>query len=255
MANARLDRIRRLGRALIERAVAMQYVERSIAIGGQAFAALIPALIVVGSLVTKDDATGAEIVNRFDLEGAAAASVREAFAPTVGAGDALSISGAVLLVFSALSAARTLQRLYEHTYDLPSLGLKATPSAIAWVLMFAASFVIPSALGVGAADDRATVVAIAVGTCIWLLTPYLLLARRLRFRTLLPGALITATAMLAYTSTSTLWLADSVESSAEQFGTLGVAFSLLTWLTGAGFVIAGGALLAGALREVSDRRR
>lgn len=239
-------------RMLLERAVALQYVERSIALGGQAFAAMIPLLIVVGSIVASDEATGDAIVKRFDLDGNAADSVRAAFVPAAAAGGALSFTSGLLLLFSALSFARTLQRLYEQTYGLPPLGLRATPSALLWIAMFGASFVVPTALGVGAGDDRAVVTAVAVNTVIWLLTPYLLLARRAGPRVLLPGALLTASAILLYTSTSTLWFPDSVASSADRFGTLGVAFSMLTWLTGAGFVVAGAATVAGTLLALRD---
>jgi hypothetical protein len=52
------------------------------------------------------------------------------------------------VVFSALSFARALQRLYEAAFRLPSLGgVRGTPSAVLWVAL------IPAALTVGQVID------------------------------------------------------------------------------------------------------
>jgi membrane protein len=53
--------------------------------------------------------------------------------------------------------------------------------------------------------------------------------------------------MTALSVGSVIWMPRTVSSSAEQFGAIGVAFSLLTWLVGGGLVLvvatAGGAVI------------
>jgi membrane protein len=91
------------------------------------------------------------------------------------------------------------------------------------------------------------VASIALSGVLWLVTPYVLLARRVPWRRLGPMALLTAAGMTGLTVCSALWMPYTVTSSAAQFGMIGVAFALLTWLVGFGLVLvtaaAGGAII------------
>jgi membrane protein len=88
---------------------------------------------------------------------------------------------------------------------------------------------------------------LALAAGLWLTTPYVLLARRIAWRRLVPTALLTAVGMTALEICSAIWMPHTVATSAEQFGTIGVAFALLGWLVGAGLVLvvaaAGGAII------------
>ena len=82
-----------------------------------------------------------------------------------------------------------------------------------------------------------TVLALMLAAAAWTATPYVLLGRRLHWRLLLPGGLLTAAAMSALAVASIVYMPHSVGSSASRYGVIGVAFALLSWLVGCGFVL------------------
>jgi membrane protein len=63
--------------------------------------------------------------------------------------------------------------------------------------------------------------------------------------------------MTGLTLASAIWMPHSVAVSAEQFGTIGIAFALLSWLVGAGMVLvvaaAGGAVIDTRMRGRANR--
>jgi membrane protein len=91
---------------------------------------------------------------------------------------------------------------------------------------------------------------------LWLGTPYILLARRVPWRRLMPTACITGIGMTALALSTAVWMPRTVAASSQQFGVIGVAFALLSWLVAAGVVLvlsaAGGVVIDERLRA---RRR
>jgi membrane protein len=82
-----------------------------------------------------------------------------------------------------------------------------------------------------------------------------LLARRLSWRALLPGALLATAGMTVFGYFSAVYLPHSVSSSASKFGAIGIAFALLSWLVLAGFVLVGAAAGGAVAREWLEARR
>jgi uncharacterized BrkB/YihY/UPF0761 family membrane protein len=123
------------GQRCFARFVSMDGFDRAMALAAQAFTALFPLLIVVAAAAESGDSKslGAQVVARFNLTGAAADSVRPTF-PTVGTiTDGITAIGAVILVISALSFARALQRLYERAWLLEARGVRDTPWSLLWL--------------------------------------------------------------------------------------------------------------------------
>jgi hypothetical protein len=116
-------------RLWLERLVAVQAVDRGVALGAQAFSALFPLLIVYSAVVPLTDAKdfAQRIIDRLKLSGDAAQSVRDAVAPPSTVTHGITVLGFVLVVISALSLARALQRLYELSFELPRVVVRGTP--------------------------------------------------------------------------------------------------------------------------------
>jgi membrane protein len=252
---ARLLRVpARLLRAWLERLAALQAVDRGVALGALAFSALFPLLIVYSSVVPLADAHrfAQEIVRRLKLSGAAAQSVSEVFAPSSTVAHSLTVLGFVLVMASALSLARALQRLYELAYALPAAGIRGTPWHLLWIALIPVYISVRPLVADLANGWWHVAGSLLVGVVAWLLTPYVLLGRRLGWRRLLPGAALTALGMTTLGGFSLVYLPHSIDSSARQFGTIGVAFALLSWFVLAGFVLvgsaAGGAALSAELK-------
>lgn len=251
----------RLAGSWVSRFLAVQGFDRAVAIGAQAFTAIFPLLVVVTAIHGDGkQPLGEEIVDILDLEGFAADTTVQAFAPIGGADVSETSAGGLLLLVSVLSLSRAVQRVYERSHGLRPLGLKSTGYGLLWMLVMITGL----AIGQLAYDSSVTVVRVtgvlSIGTVIALLTPYLLLMRRLAWRRLLTTAVMTAGGVLVFASLSSTWMSRTVEEWAARFGIIGVAFALLGWLTSAGFLLVvaatGGAVLdeqGGDPDKIADR--
>jgi membrane protein len=236
------------------RFVGVQGVDRSMAIGAQAYTALFPLLIVYGALLPRDRNFADTLIKRFDLSGTSAATVRQAFASTGTVEASLTVIGIVLLIYSALSFTRGLQRLYEGSFGLPTLGVRNTRFALLWlVVMCASAGVRPLVLGIvnGLAD---TILSLTLSGVVWLLTPYLLLGRRVRWQHLAPVAVLSTIGMTGVGIWSVLWMPQAIATSSRQFGVIGVGFALLTWLVAIGGVLVAAATGGATIADRWERR-
>jgi membrane protein len=234
--------------AWLERLVAVQAADRAVAIGAQAFGALIPLLIVYSSVVpvvdSRDFATS--FIERMGLKGSAAQTMRDVLIPPTGVASGVTAISFVLVVVSALALARAMQRLYEVSYELPASGFRGTPWHLLWIAMIPVYLTLRPLLSDLAGGWWHIAGSLLLGAGAWLATPYILLGRRLRWPQLIPGAAFTSLGMTALGGASLIYLPHSVSSSARHYGAIGVAFSLLSWLVLAGFVLVGTAT-AGAV--------
>ena len=78
---------------------------------------------------------------------------------------------------------------------------------------------------------------------LWLLTPYLLLDGRVPWRRLVPQAGLCAVGVTILGVGCAIYVPRAMSSSAAEFGAIGVAFTLLSVLWAAGFVIVGAAAI------------
>jgi len=190
------------------------------------------------------------LIDRLELDGAAAASVRQAFAPVGAVQSGITALSVALLLFSGLSFTRGLQRLYEGAFSLPTRGMRNTKWGIVWLIVVTLLLSLrPRVLG-GLDGRLETIVSLFISGALWLITPYLLLGRRLHWLRLLPVAVLSVIGMTGVGIWSVLWMPHTIASSADQFGVIGIGFALLTW-----FVAVAGVLVVAATggAMVSDR--
>jgi membrane protein len=225
------------GRGLLRRLVSLEVIDRSLVVGAQAFSALIPLLVVVAGIGAGGGQSFADhLIDRFDLEGDTAEAVRESFGGTTG-GSGLTALGIVIVFFSALSFTRAMQRTFELTWGLPKRGMRGTGWGIAWLCAFAAYLTIfPVARGIFHGAPY-SIISLAGSAGLWLATPYLLLARRVPWQRLIPQALLTAAGMTILSAGLLIYAPRALQTSSEQFGAIGVAFTMLTILWAGGFVL------------------
>jgi membrane protein len=228
--------------AWLEGLAKLQIVDRGVGLGAQAFTALIPLLIVYGALAPAGDAhsAGEQLISSFKLSGSAAAGVRQAVAPPQTVASELTILGFALLIGSTLSFARTLQRMYETAYDLPAMGIRGTPWHLLWIALIPIYITLrPLVESIAGGPWWHLPGSLLLGVVAWLATPYLLMARRVSWRALVPIALFTAIGMTVLEVVSLVYLPHSISYSASRYGTIGIAFALLSWLVAAGFMLVG----------------
>ena len=231
-----IDAMLSLAREWIRRFVEVQGIDRAMSIGAYAYSALIPLLVVYSSLLPRGQnrSFSDSIIARFDLHGSAAESVKAAFAPSGTVQSSVSALGVFLLIVSALSFSRALQRLYELAFGLPTLGMRNTKWGLLWLLVITlAAGVRPLILG-GLGGTLETIVSLLLADALWLITPHLLLGRRVGWLKLLPASILSTLGMSAVAVWSVIWLPHTISASASQYGLIGIGFALLTYL----FVVA-----------------
>ena len=245
-------------RSWIERFVDVQGVDRAMSLAALSFSALIPLLVVYTAVLPRreEEDFADEVIERFELEGNDAESVNAAFASSTTVESGLSGIGFLLLIVSALSFTRGLQRVYEASYGLETLGWKGTRAGVTWLLAFVVFLTIrPLVAEPLEGETGALVVSVALGAVLWTMTPYLLLGRRVHWRPLLPGALLAAVGNTGLAVSTAIWLPETIEASADQYGAVGVSFGLLSWLVAASFVIVVSATGGAVVRDLIERAR
>lgn len=243
----------RFARDWVARFLAVQGIDRAMSLAAYGYSALIPLLIVYASLSPSGETFADAIIDRFDLDRTSAQAVQQAFAPTGGVGGSVTALGIVLLVISALSFTRSVQRLYEGVFGMRTLGFRNTQWALLWLAALWA-FVIIRPILLGALPGvLETIGSLAISALLWLMTPYLLLGRRLRWTRLAPAAVLSTIGMTGVGIWSVIWMPHVLGTSAAQFGIIGIGFALLTWLVAAAVVLviaaSGGALISDRIIE------
>jgi membrane protein len=242
-----------IGRRSLARFIELEGFDRSMALAGQAFATLLPLMIVFGAVAQgSTDEVADDLIERFDVSGSAADAIREAVAQPPD--SSLGLIGAVLLVISALSFTRAMQRLYVRAWRLEGLGVRGNLWGLLWLMVFVAFWSLqPAVVGVfGGA--LALVVSLSLSTLLWLWTPWLLVAKRIHWRRLLPQAFLSAVGLAAVAVGGAVYLPRAVASASSQFGVLGVAFTLLSLLFAVSFVLVVTAALGATLVEPRSTR-
>jgi len=239
-----------LFRDWLERFVAVQGIDRAMAIAAQSYSAFLPLLIVYASLLPRgENQDFADVlVNRFELTGSSAESVRLAFAPSGAVESGVTALGLLLLIVSTLSFTRGLQRLYERAFDLPTLGIRNTLRALLWLAVVGAFAALRPVVVAPLGGWVLVVATLALSVTLWSVTPYLLLGRRVRWVRLLPMAGLTAIGMAGVGIWSVIWMPHTIATSAAQFGVIGIGFAMLTWFVVVASVVVfattGGAAIA-----------
>jgi uncharacterized BrkB/YihY/UPF0761 family membrane protein len=125
-------------RRSFQRFLVLEGFDRSMALAGQAFAALLPLLIVVSAVspTSGEDAASA-IIDRLELKGSSAAVVRQAVAQPDAVRNGFSLLGILILTISALAFTRALQRLFVKAWELDKLGgVRGNVWGLYWPLAF-----------------------------------------------------------------------------------------------------------------------
>jgi membrane protein len=98
------------------------------------------------------------------------------------------------------------------------------------VLVSLLTFVRRVLQGVPLSTVAEAVIACLVGALIWTWAPWVLLARQVPVRMLLPGGVLMGAAMVVLTIAGRIYLPRALSSAIRQYGALGISFTYVTWL-------------------------
>lgn len=224
--------------------------DRSMALASGALTALIPLAVLSGAVFGGE--TADRIINRYGLTGEGAEAVRAVFSADA-ASAGVGVFGTVFLAISVLSFSRTMQRLFEQTWELKPLGVRNTRNGLWWIcaLSFYTAVIgwLYVVLGGGRLGLAAAVCEVPVTTAFLTFSGRLLSAKRLTAAALLPFALCAAALTSAYSVLAAVYLPRLFNSYASRYGAAGSVFGMASVLFGAMLVL----VLSSALgREVRD---
>lgn len=232
--------------------------DRALALAGQAFTVVIPLLIVIAAFAPQDDALPSYLIDHYGLEGTGAATaVQLLFTRPPDTAGAITVVGLLVLFYSLISLTRSLQRLWEVSWDMEPTGMRGTVDALSGFMLLVTQVIVLALLSAvvrGATLGTILVVAlrITIAVVLWLQLQYLLLSRRVTRRELLPGAFVAGVGQVIASAYSALWMPYLLERNAGRYGVIGVTFALLSWLIVIGFLIVAVAIFSG---EFALRRR
>jgi hypothetical protein len=92
-----------------------------------------------------------------------------------------------------------------------------------------------------------------MNTLLWTWAPWLLLARQIPWRTLLPGGLLMGLCTMATSIASGIYLPRALVSASNQFGALGIAFTYIGWLFVVAFALVCSTVLGAVLARDESR--
>jgi membrane protein len=245
------------GKRSLRRFVDIEGAQQATVLAAQAFTSLIPFTVVAAALGPGDKELSERIVERFSLDGSAARNVRTLFNDAGEVESAVTWVSVAILVLSALSFTRAMQRMFQRAYGMEPAGPKDMWRGLLWLAGFAAWITASSALRDEFKDVGGVVLAVVVtgvlGFVLWLASPMILLGRR-DWHRLAPGAVVSAVLGALAGVASAIYVPILMTWSAERYGLIGVAFSIQSWLLVVGFVAVVGAVVGAMASELYGDR-
>ena len=240
--------------------VRLQVLDRSMALAAQAFTALIPLLILIGSLAPagREDAVPAAVIRRFRLSDDAADAVRAVFSSPGGAG--IGVLSVVVLIVSGVSFTRRLQRTYVQVWGLPpgGSGVRNSVNALLGLTALVAEVVLLSlARALAASLPSGWVLgaplSAAAALLLWTSVPWLLLDRRVPWRRLLPTGALAAGCTAVYGIATAVYMPWLFASYSLRYGLFGVTLAIVGWLLCIALIVVGTAVVAAEFDRAPER--
>ena len=245
---------------ILGRLIEVRFLDRTVILAAQAFSAILPLIIVVTTISPHPggDSPAAFLARRLGLTTEDVSSLQGAVAPPPPTRASIGVLGVVLALLTATSFARALQRSYELAWRLPRAGLRAAWRPLALVIGLAVYVELLFLFGrlvrgVPAATLLEDLVTFAGAWALWTGAGWILLGGRVSPRLLAAGGLLTAVGFAVLRRLSAIYLPTVVISNQQQYGLLGVAFTLFSWLSAAAFVIVVATVVGAVLAEDPGR--
>jgi membrane protein len=210
--------------------------DRAIALGSSALTALIP-LAVIASVISsklggKD--TAERIIDRYELTGGGAEAVQAMFAPAAGESTSIGLLGFFFLVLAVLSFTRAVQRLFEQTWELKPLSVRNSLNGLVWIgglaVFMTVSGLIRAALGRSTLELAATAITLPLSAVFLVWSGWMLSAKRISRRDLVPFAVVAAVAAAIYSVGANVYVPHMFSSYATRYGVIGAVFALISAL-------------------------
>ncbi len=224
---------------LLRRLRTLEIFDRSMTLAAEVFTAVFPIMIIVAVWI--GDARLADLAASIGMPEQTRAVLDEAL--TGRSFSTFGVVGVVVVIISATSLSRALTRSFAAIWQLarPYTGVRNFWRWVGAVGLICATLVLSRLAAAAEPWPPEGVWSFTLSFLVTvtgaLLVPWLLLRRVVPARLLLPGALVFAGAVTALRPLTHLFMADALEDSADQYGTLGVAFTYIAFLYAWSFLL------------------
>jgi uncharacterized BrkB/YihY/UPF0761 family membrane protein len=190
-----------------------------------------------------------------NLHGRAARFVHESSASVKESYRSATVVGLGGLVWTAFGFTGALWRTYDRAWGgHRHAGPYAWARGFVWLVLFAGEHTLiailhgdmPSGLP---SDCVAIALEVILGFALWLISPSLLLGRRLPLRVVAPGAALMALGTVVFLVGSAIIMPGVVDGYAEPLGAIGVAIALGFWLWAIAYLWVFSAVVTAVLAE------
>ena len=234
---------------LQRRVAELALMNQALILSALALMLFVPALVTLGALLPLGSSGGmaAAAAHRVGLSPAATHDLQLLLPSRQVVRAATTGGGAVLTLLFTYSWPATLARGYQTIWDLPARGRQDAWRPLAWLLVFfplvvAAGVLGEVADGIGGQLVVALLALPAAFAWAWW-SQHLLLAGRVTWRALRPGAVALAVALTGLRLFLHFYLSRTIESDYRSYGLIGVVFVLQSWFIALSVVMLGGPLL------------
>ena len=210
--------------------------DRAVALASSALTALIPLTIIFGAALSDEGGKSAadRLIDRYDLSGGGAEAVKDVFSPPAGTDTDITLIGVLLLVVAVLSFTRSMQRLFEQTWELSALSVRNTVNGLIWIAGLVAYLLVSGWLH-GFLDATriqlaSSIVLIPVSVVFLTWSGWILTAKRVARRDLVPFGVVGAVAFAGTSVCTAIYVPHLFNSYATRYGVIGAVFAMITTL-------------------------
>lgn len=228
-----------------------EIADRAMTLAAQAFTSILPVMILLSAIPGKGLVDNA--LEHFDLSSGQLALTSDGTAdPSVPFG----VIGALMTIISATSFSRALDRVYSRVWEVPKLKLREGWRWIVVILAVTAGVIlqgtVPSlrdvdAIGPAIGFGLQLVSGFTLWTLLWIGIAHVLTAGRLRSRALILNGMLTGAGLTILVVASHLAMSRVLSSATGQFGTLGIIFTVISWLFVFSAIVIGSTVIVHAL--------
>jgi len=235
--------------------------DRSIALASGALTATIPLTIVTSALASRlgGKSTAERIIDRYDLTGGGAEAVTDIFSAPTGTSTSVGVIGVLFLLVAVLSFSRALQRLFEQTWELAPLSVRNTFNGLLWIgglgVYVSLTGVVHAVLGHTRLELTATLLVAPLSVVFLVWSGWLLGAKRIARRELVPFAIIGSALLAMYSVGATVYVPHLFSTYATRYGVIGAVFAMISTLFCVMVVIVASAVAGREVHDELDRIR
>ncbi|MFJ3903580.1 YhjD/YihY/BrkB family envelope integrity protein [Streptomyces sp. NPDC090025] len=239
----------------------MELMHRAMGFAALSLLTLVPLLIVVAAA----DLASGQGFARWLIQGLGVSEVSQEEVERLFGQPGQALQRTTAFGLAALAAfgvtfGSAVQTGYERVWNLPTARWHTMWRHVVWLAVLVAALLLfvttPTPERSSAAVTALVALSDVVGTFLFFWwSQRFLLCGRIRWRALVPGAVLTALGLLGLRIFSALVFSPLIASNAVTYGQFGTVLVLQSWLVGVGFVVYGGALVGRLVHEQLVLRR